>query len=37
MIVSIQILCHSDLRDSLNNNIKIHFSVALKLTAGIEF
>ena len=36
MTVSIQILCHSDLRDSLNNN-KIHFSVALKLAAGIHF
>ena len=35
MIVLIQFLWHSDLRDSLNN--KIHFSVALKLAAGIQF
>ena len=37
MIVSIQNLFHSNLRDSLINNIKFIFSVALKLAAGIEF
>ena len=37
MIVLIKFLWHSDLRDSLNHYIKFHFSVALKLTAGIHF
>ena len=37
MIVLIQFLWHSDLSDSLNNNIKFIFSVALKLTAEIQF
>ena len=37
MIILIKFLWHSNLRDSLNNNIKFIFSVALKLTAGIQF
>ena len=37
MIVSIQNLFHSNLRDSLINNLKFNFSVALKLTTGIDF
>ena len=36
MIILIQFLWHSDLHNSPNNNIKF-ISVALKLTAGIQF
>ena len=36
MIILLQFLWHSNLHDSLNNK-KMHFSVALKLTAGIQF
>ena len=37
MIVLLQNLSHSNLRDSLINNIKIYFAVALKLAAAFKF